>query len=131
MVFKYPLKTMKILENEIKNGTTLTCPDITKQVETIAEDFAMGNALIFNEIMFYYYLVKADLSVGPSHQPVQFTSSIQFAKLDCFQAISGDPTFSIDNIDSLETAKNLWYDNIIKYTCTKGEEIPYTTFQEI
>jgi len=52
MVFKYPLKTMKILENEIKNGTTLTCQEIQKQVETIAEDFAMGNVLIFNEIMF-------------------------------------------------------------------------------
>jgi hypothetical protein len=43
---------MKILENELKNGTDLACADINKQIETIASDFAMGNALIYNEIMF-------------------------------------------------------------------------------
>lgn len=127
MVFKYPLKTMKILENEIKNGTTLTCQEIQKQVETIAEDFAMGNVLIFNEIMFQQYLVKPDLSVGPSHQPIKFTSSIKFAKLDCFKEKTGDPDFTVDNLSSLETLKSLWYDKIVENQCTAGQDIPYTT----
>jgi hypothetical protein len=130
MVFKYPLKTMKILENEIKNGTTLACNDINKQIETIASDFAMGNALIYNEIMFYYYVVKPDLSLSPAHQPIEFTSTIKFAKTDCFAQKTGIDPFTIANPASIDAVKLMWQQAIDGNLCT-GKDIPYTKFEEI
>ena len=45
---------MKILDNGIQKGTALSCEDRNLQVAFIAEDFATGNALIFDELMFFY-----------------------------------------------------------------------------
>lgn len=71
------------------------------------------------------------MSVGPSHQAVQFTSSIKFAKLDCFKNVlvengemTADEEFSVDNLDSLETAKGLWLDQVNNYVCDHQERVP-------
>jgi len=46
MVYKYPLKTMKMIYNEIAQTANVSCIEINEKVNQVAEDFAMGNAII-------------------------------------------------------------------------------------
>lgn len=38
--------------------------------------------------------------------------------------MTADEEFSVDNLDSLETAKGLWLDQINKYICQDNERVP-------
>lgn len=68
--------------------------------------------------------------MGSTHQPIEFTSSIKFAKTDCFAEKTGIDPFTIANDASVESVKTMWQQEIDGKLCT-GQEIPYIKFQEI
>jgi len=38
--------------------------------------------------------------------------------------MTADEEFSVDNLDSLETAKGLWLDQVNNYVCDHQERVP-------
>lgn len=70
------------------------------------------------------------MSVSSTHQPIEFTSSIKFAKIDCFAEKTGIDPFTISNDASVEAVKKMWQQEIDGKLCT-GEDITYIKFQEI
>jgi hypothetical protein len=70
-------------------------------------------------------VVKPDLSLSPAFQTIEFSSSIKFAKIECFaeKTKTDINQFSIENEGSVASVKEMWQQAIDGNLCT-GQEIP-------
>jgi hypothetical protein len=81
------------MDNEMSKSTNLPCIQKNIQIIYIARDFSFNNILIFNEIMFFYYVNKVFPVTNPSFDGVKFTSELNLADIDCMKKI--EPTFDL------------------------------------
>jgi len=116
---------MKGMDNEMKS---LSCQDRVRQVLYIAKEFSFCNTLLFNELMFYYYVKDVFPSVNPSFEDVSFTNAITLANAQCYKDL-GVSNFELANCENVEKQYEDWVELVQQKKCEHNEPVTWTEFE--